>query len=58
MKRIIDVVLLFLGERELPLRGTSQRIGEKDNGNLLGVTQFLSYWDPILKENVLQVKDS
>ena len=57
MKRIIDVIL-FLGERGLAFRGSSQRIGDTSNGNFLGLIELLSHWDPLLKEHVLQVKES
>ena len=57
LKRIIDVIL-FLGERCLAFRGSSQRIGDSNNGNFLGMIELLSHWDPILKEHVLKVEES
>ena len=57
LKRIIDVSLL-LGERCLTFRGSSQRIGDSNNGNFLGLIELLSHWDPILKEHVLKVEES
>ena len=57
LKRIIDVIL-FLGERGLAFRGSSQRVGDSDNGNFLGLIELLSHWDPILKEHVLKVEES
>ena len=57
LKRILDVIL-FLGERGLAFRGSSQRIGGVDNGNFLGLIELLSHWDPILKEHVLSVEES
>ena len=57
LKRIIDVTL-FLGERGLAFQGSSQRIGDSNNGNFLGLIELLSHWDPILKEHVLKVEES
>ncbi|XP_065671742.1 uncharacterized protein LOC136089618 [Hydra vulgaris] len=57
LKRILDV-FLFLGERGLAFRESSQRIGDVYNGNFLGFIELLSHWDPILKEHVLSVEES
>ena len=57
LKRIIDIVL-FLGERGLAFRGSSQRIGSADNGNFLGLIELLSKYDPILKVHVEKVSES
>ncbi|XP_065651301.1 zinc finger MYM-type protein 1-like [Hydra vulgaris] len=57
INRILDVIL-FLGERGLAFRGSSQRIGDVDNGNFLGLIELLSHWDPILREHALSVGES
>ena len=57
MKRIIDIVL-FLGERGLAFRGSSQRIGSPNNGNFLGTVELLRRYDPVLKEHVTKVQES
>ncbi|XP_004212056.3 zinc finger MYM-type protein 1-like [Hydra vulgaris] len=57
LKRILDVIL-FLGERGLAFRGSSQRFGDVDNGNFLNLIELLSHWDSILKEHVLSVEES
>ncbi|XP_065667580.1 uncharacterized protein LOC136087888 [Hydra vulgaris] len=57
LKRILDVIL-FLGEGGLAFWGSSQRIGNVDNGNCLGLIELLSHWDPILKKHVLSVEES
>ena len=57
LARIIDVVI-FLGERGLPLPGSSQRIGDVHNGNFLGPIQLLSHYDPLLQEHVTKIKVS
>ena len=54
MKRIIDVVL-FLGERGLAFRGSSQRIGDPHNGNFLGIIELVSRYDPVLQLHVNKV---
>ena len=49
LKRIIDVTL-FLGERDLAFRGSSQRIGDSNIGKLA------FHWNLILEEYVLRVE--
>ena len=56
LKRIIDVVLI-LGERDLAFSGSSHRIGDLDNGNILGLIEMLSWWGPMLQEHVQNVKE-
>ena len=56
MKQIIDVTL-FLGERGLAFQGSSQRIGDSNNGNCLCLMELLSHWDSILREHVLKVEE-
>ena len=56
-KRIIDVTL-FIGEHGLAFQGSSQRIADSNNGNLLGLIEMLSHWHSILKEHVLKVEKS
>ncbi|XP_065659000.1 uncharacterized protein LOC136083525 [Hydra vulgaris] len=48
----------FWDERGLAFQGSSQRIGDVDNDNFLGLTELHSHWDPILKEHVLSVEES
>lgn len=57
LRRIIDVIL-FLGERGLAFRGSTQRIGHPDNGNFLGIIELLSHYDPLLREHVTKVAES
>ena len=42
LARIIHIVV-FLGERGLPFRGSSQRIGHIHNWNLLGLIELLAH---------------
>lgn len=55
--RIIDVVI-FLGERGLPFRGSSERIGDVHNANFLGLLELLASYDTVLQEHVSNVKIS
>ena len=57
MKQIIDVALFF-GEFGLAFQGSSQCIGVSTIGNVLGMTELLSHWGPILMEHVLRVEKS
>ena len=57
LHRILSVIL-FLGERGLAFRGTSNKIGDHDNGNFLGIIELLSQFDPVLQDHVAKVKQS
>ena len=57
LKRIIDNIL-FLGERGLAFRGSTQKIGHPDNGNFLGIIELLANYDPVLREYVTKVAKS
>lgn len=57
LKRILAVVL-FLGERGLAFRGSSNKIDDHNNGNFLGVIELLAQFDPVLEEHVSKVKQS
>lgn len=56
-ERIIDVVL-FLGERSLAFRGSSDKVGDVNNGNFLGILELLSHYDPVLQEHMRNVRES
>ena len=55
LTKILNVIV-FLGERGLASRGTSQRIGDVHNGNFLGLLELLANYDPLLQEHVIKVK--
>ncbi|XP_047127549.1 uncharacterized protein LOC124808473 [Hydra vulgaris] len=55
-QRILDVI--FLSERGLALFGSNQRIGDRANGNFLGITELLSKYNPLLAEHVKHVRES
>jgi len=55
LKCILDVIL-FLAERHLPLRGSSSRIGDEDNGLFLGMLELLSKHNKVLKVHLAHVK--
>ena len=50
LHRILQVVL-FLGERGLAFRGDSQRIGDPNNGNFLGILELIGQYDKILGDH-------
>ena len=41
-----------MGERGLAFRVSSHRIGDPNNGNILGLIELVSRWDPMLQEYV------
>lgn len=51
LQRIISAIK-FLATRELAFRGTHERIGEKHNGNYLGLLELISEYDPFLKDHI------
>jgi len=55
LKCILDVIL-FLAERNLPLRGSSSRIGDEDNGLFLGMLELLSKHNKMLEVHLAHVK--
>ena len=57
LKRIIDVIL-FLSERSLAFRGTSQRVCDPNNGNFLGILNLLGHYDPLLRTHLEKVDAS
>ena len=57
LKRILDVIL-FLGERGLAFRGTSEKIGDINNGNFLGIIELMSHYNLKLKEHINKVKEA
>lgn len=48
LTHILDTIL-FLRERGLELRGESHLIGERNNGNFLGILELISYYDSIFR---------
>ena len=48
---------MFLGERALAFRGSTQCVGDVHNGNFLGLLELISH-DPILREHVTNVQKS
>lgn len=55
--RILHTIL-FLGERGLAFRGESNILGERNNGNFLGILELISRYDPVLREHLEKVKIS
>ena len=49
---------MFLGERALAFRGSTQCVGDVHNGNFLGLLELISHYDPILREHVTNVQIS
>ena len=55
---LILSIILFLGERGLVFRGSSDKIGDPHNGNFLGLLELLANYDLILQEHLNKVKES
>ena len=50
LRRLIDIVI-YLAERNLSFRGTTEKLGAYDNGNFLGFVELIAQYDPILLEH-------
>jgi len=55
--RLISIIQ-FLAERNLSLRGTSEKLGDDRNGNFLGEVELIAKFDPILAEHVRRAKSN
>ena len=55
--RILDIVL-FLAERDLSFRGSTERIGEANNGNFLGMIELVAKYDSVLNEHISNLKNA
>jgi hypothetical protein len=49
-------VILFMAERGMAFRGTTEHIGDRTNGNFLGLIELCSTFDDLLKLFVEKVK--
>lgn len=47
---------MFLGERGLAFRETSERTGDPNNSNFLGLIELLSEYNPLLREHISKIK--
>ena len=57
LHRILDIIL-FLSERGLSFRGSSERIGEANNGNFLGMVELLAKYDSFLNDHISNVRNA
>jgi hypothetical protein len=48
----ILLIVQFLGEHNIALRGSNCKLYQDSNGNLLGLVQMLAKFDPVMKEHV------
>uniref|UniRef100_A0A3B3XBU0 TTF-type domain-containing protein n=2 Tax=Poecilia mexicana TaxID=48701 RepID=A0A3B3XBU0_9TELE len=51
LTRVIDCIL-FLAERNLPLRGKNSQLGNPKNGNFLGILELIARYDVTLAEHL------
>jgi len=54
LKRVVDCIL-FLAERNLPLRGKNAKLGDPKNGNFLGILEVIARYDVTLAEHLRKV---
>uniref|UniRef100_A0A3Q0SEZ9 TTF-type domain-containing protein n=1 Tax=Amphilophus citrinellus TaxID=61819 RepID=A0A3Q0SEZ9_AMPCI len=51
LTQVIDCIL-FLAERNLPLRGKNAQLGNPENGNFLGILELIARYDVTLAEHL------
>ncbi|CAL9694792.1 unnamed protein product [Knipowitschia caucasica] len=51
LTRVIDCIL-FLAEKNLPLRGKNEQLGNPKNGNFLGILELIARYDVTLAEHL------
>jgi hypothetical protein len=56
LERLLTIIM-FLAEQCLALRGTSDVLFEKNNGNFLKTVELLAKFDSIMAEHVRRIKD-
>ena len=49
-------IINFLSERNLPLRGHSDKLYEPGNGNFLGQVQLMAQFDPVMREHLRRIQ--
>lgn len=57
LKIIIDVIL-FCSKNNLPLRGTTEKIGDSNSGIFLQLIEVISQYSPVLAQHVQEVRQS
>nr|XP_047123047.1 LOW QUALITY PROTEIN: zinc finger MYM-type protein 1-like [Hydra vulgaris] len=57
LSRLLDVTL-FLAKQNLPFRGHQEDESSLNKGNLLELVDLLSMYDPILKEQLIKLRES
>lgn len=56
LERIISIIQ-YLSEHNMALRGSSDVLFTKNNGNFLGLIELMSRYDPVLMKHVNEVKN-
>lgn len=57
LERLLAIIQ-YLAARNLPLRGSSDRLFERQNGNFLGLVELFAKFEPVLKEHIRRIKDN
>jgi len=51
LKRVVSAIK-FLASRGLAIRGDNEVLGSNQNGNFLGMLEFLAEWDAFMEEHI------
>ena len=54
LRRLIDITI-FLAERNLAFRGSTETLGQQRSGNFVGMVELLAKYDPILMEHTRRI---
>lgn len=57
LERLLAIIH-FLASRNLALRGSSDKLFHRENGNFLGLVELFSKFEPVTKEHIRCIKDA
>lgn len=57
LERLLQIVQ-YLAERNQAFRGSSEKLGDPQNGNFLGLVEMIARFDPVLCEHTRRIKDN